>query len=190
MSESSDSPGPRKYSLRQKKPTVDRFQANVEPVRRSIRALRSVLSNSMRRRKHRTKSTSSSDSSDSEPQRYDKKKSKKARWLFISQKICFYSFVNDSVNINIEHSCRQSTIPQGGPPDRKADIYPITLDTNIRFSDVGGLESHIHCLKEMVVFPMMYPDVFERFHITPPKGVLFHGPPGIQSILLFYPPKI
>ncbi|XP_050453686.1 ATPase family AAA domain-containing protein 2-like isoform X1 [Cataglyphis hispanica] len=157
LSESSDSPGPRKYSLRQKKPTVDRFQANVEPVRRSIRALRSVLSNSMRRRKHRSKSTSSSDSSDSEPQRYDKKKGKKAR---------------------------QSAIPQGGPPDRKADINPITLDTNIRFSDVGGLASHIHCLKEMVVFPMLYPDVFERYNTTAPKGVLFHGPPGTGKTLI------
>ncbi|KAG5330467.1 ATAD2 protein, partial [Acromyrmex heyeri] len=157
LSESSDSPGPRKYSLRQKKPTVDRFQANVEPVRRSIRALRSVLSNSMRRRKHRSKSTSSADSSDSEPQRYDKKKGKKAR---------------------------QSAIPQGGPPDRKADINPITLDTNIRFNDVGGLETHIHCLKEMVIFPMMYPDVFERYDVTPPKGVLFHGPPGTGKTLI------
>ncbi|XP_043485205.1 ATPase family AAA domain-containing protein 2-like isoform X3 [Leptopilina heterotoma] len=157
MSESTDTPGPRKYSLRQKKPTVDRFQANVEPVRRSIRALRSVLSNSIRRRKHRSKSSSSSDSTDSEPQRYDKKKSKKAR---------------------------QNIIQQGGPQDRKADISPITLDTNISFSDVGGLESHIHCLKEMVVFPMMYPDVFERFHITPPKGVLFHGPPGTGKTLI------
>ncbi|XP_066590980.1 ATPase family AAA domain-containing protein 2-like isoform X2 [Prorops nasuta] len=157
LSESSDSPGPRKYSLRQKKPTVDRFQANVEPVRRSIKAFRSVLTNSMRRRKHRSKSTSSSDSSDSEPQRYDKKKIKKAK---------------------------QSAIPQGGPPDKKADISPITLDTNIRFSDVGGLESHIDCLKEMVCFPMMYPDVFDRFHITPPKGVLFHGPPGTGKTLI------
>ncbi|XP_043277332.1 ATPase family AAA domain-containing protein 2-like isoform X2 [Venturia canescens] len=157
ISESSDSPSPRKYSLRQKKPTIDRFQANVEPVRRSIRALRSVLSNSMRRRKHRSKSSSSSDSSESEKQRYDKKKGKKGR---------------------------QSAIPQGGPTDRKADIDPITLDVNISFSDVGGLESHIHCLKEMVVFPMMYPDVFERFHITPPKGVLFHGPPGTGKTLI------
>lgn len=73
---------------------------------------------------------------------------------------------------------RQTAIPQGGPPNRKADIDPITVDTNITFNDVGGLESHIHCLKEMVVFPMIYPDVFDRFHITPPKGVLFHGPPG------------
>ncbi|XP_015118071.1 ATPase family AAA domain-containing protein 2 isoform X1 [Diachasma alloeum] len=157
MSESSDSPGPRKYSLRQKKPTVDRFQANAEPGRRSIRALRSVLTNSMRRRKHRSKSSSSSDSDDPEPQRYDKKKGKKAR---------------------------QTAVPQGGPPDKKADISPITLDTNIRFNDVGGLESHIHCLKEMVVFPMMYPDVFDRFHITPPKGVLFHGPPGTGKTLI------
>lgn len=36
----------------------------------------------------------------------------------------------------------------------------------------------------MVVFPMMYPDVFERFNITPPKGVLFHGPPGTGKTLI------
>lgn len=89
-----------------------------------------------------------------------------------------------TMQIIIHVIVRQSAIPQGGPPDRKADINPITLDTNIRFNDVGGLESHIHCLKEMVVFPMMYPDIFERFHVTPPKGVLFHGPPGILYIFI------
>lgn len=36
----------------------------------------------------------------------------------------------------------------------------------------------------MVVFPMLYPDVFERYNTTAPKGVLFHGPPGIKSIIL------
>jgi len=87
------------------------------------------------------------------------------------------------VNKNINYFYRQSAIPQGGPPDRKADINPITLDTNIRFNDVGGLETHIHCLKEMVIFPMMYPDVFERYDVTPPKGVLFHGPPGTYNTL-------
>ncbi|XP_044006263.1 ATPase family AAA domain-containing protein 2-like isoform X2 [Aphidius gifuensis] len=161
LSESSDIPKRRtKYSLRQKKPIVDRFQSSNEP--RPIRVFRSVLTNSMRRRKHRSKSTSSSDSSDSEPQRYDKKKNKKTR---------------------------QTTIPQGGgggscTTDKKADICPLTVDTNIRFNDVGGLESHIDCLKEMVVFPMMYPHVFDRFHITPPKGVLFHGPPGTGKTLI------
>lgn len=98
----------------------------------------------------------------------------------------FLAFIFDKTQIKrLLYLCshRQSAIPQGGPTDRKADIDPITLDVNIRFSDVGGLESHIHCLKEMVVFPMMYPDVFQRFHITPPKGVLFHGPPGTSRFL-------
>ncbi|XP_014219743.1 ATPase family AAA domain-containing protein 2 isoform X2 [Copidosoma floridanum] len=157
LSDSSDgTPSPRKYSLRQKKPVVDRFQINAEQPRRSMRVFRTVFSNSIRRRKRRSESSSSSDSCDSEPQRYEKK-SKKSR---------------------------QSAIPQGGSTDQRADISPISVDTSITFNDVGGLESHIHCLKEMVVFPMVYPEVFDRFHLTPPKGVLFHGPPGTGKTLL------
>lgn len=74
-----------------------------------------------------------------------------------------------------------------GPGDHKqivstlADVDPMSLDRSIRFCHVGGLESHIRCLKEMVVFPMLYREVFEKFHIQPPKGVLFHGPPGKKT---------
>lgn len=35
-------------------------------------------------------------------------------------------------------------------------------------------------LKEMVVFPLLYPEVFEKFKVNPPRGVLFHGPPGLR----------
>lgn len=27
----------------------------------------------------------------------------------------------------------------------------------------------------------VYPEVFERLHLTPPRGVLFYGPPGALS---------
>jgi len=37
---------------------------------------------------------------------------------------------------------------------------------------------HIRALKEMIVFPLLYPEVFDRFKIAPPRGVLFYGPPG------------
>lgn len=57
-------------------------------------------------------------------------------------------------------------------------IGPEMLDSKIRFSSVGGLDSHIQCLKEMILLPMMYPEVFEKFQIQPPRGVLFYGPPG------------
>ena len=30
----------------------------------------------------------------------------------------------------------------------------------------------------MIFLPLVYPELFERFHIAPPRGVLFYGPPG------------
>lgn len=52
------------------------------------------------------------------------------------------------------------------------------------FDAVGGLNKQIRALKEMVLFPLVYPEVFEKFKIAPPRGVLFHGPPGIISVLV------
>src|SRR5215472_16773663 len=42
----------------------------------------------------------------------------------------------------------------------------------------------IHSLKEMTLLPLLYPEVFQRFKVTPPRGVLFHGPPGTGKTLL------
>lgn len=80
----------------------------------------------------------------------------------------------------------------GGPPglgkvrDKKAlaDADPLGVDTNVTFEGVGGLEDHINQLKEMVSLPLLYPEVFQQFHVTPPRGVLFHGPPGTGKTLL------
>ncbi len=33
-------------------------------------------------------------------------------------------------------------------------------------------------LQEMVMLPLVYPEIFARFSIKPPRGVLFCGPPG------------
>ncbi|KAI5478471.1 AAA family ATPase [Pseudohyphozyma bogoriensis] len=65
-----------------------------------------------------------------------------------------------------------------------ADTDPLGVASNISFDSVGGLGSHIQQLKEMVSLPLLYPEVFERFNITPPRGVLFHGPPGTGKTLL------
>ncbi|XP_037293009.1 ATPase family AAA domain-containing protein 2 isoform X2 [Manduca sexta] len=64
------------------------------------------------------------------------------------------------------------------------DIQPVEVDRSVRFSSVGGLEEHIRCLREMVLFPLMYPDLFQKFKTRPAKGVLFHGPPGTGKTLL------
>ncbi|KAK0748703.1 hypothetical protein B0T21DRAFT_278084 [Apiosordaria backusii] len=65
-----------------------------------------------------------------------------------------------------------------------ADADPLGVDMNVDFSQVGGLQGHIDQLKEMVTLPLLYPELFTRFHVTPPRGVLFHGPPGTGKTLL------
>ncbi|KAJ8305474.1 LOW QUALITY PROTEIN: hypothetical protein KUTeg_016019 [Tegillarca granosa] len=65
-----------------------------------------------------------------------------------------------------------------------ADVDPMTIDRSITFDSVGGLGKHIRALKEMIVFPLMYPEIFEKFKIAPPRGVLFYGPPGTGKTLV------
>ncbi|NXW60623.1 ATAD2 protein, partial [Eurystomus gularis] len=65
-----------------------------------------------------------------------------------------------------------------------ADVDPMQIDRSVRFDGVGGLSDHISALKEMVVFPLLYPEVFERFKIQPPRGCLFYGPPGTGKTLV------
>ncbi|CAO1597899.1 MAG: hypothetical protein LQ349_001127 [Xanthoria aureola] len=65
-----------------------------------------------------------------------------------------------------------------------ADADPLGVDQNVNFDSVGGLQGHIDQLKEMVSLPLLYPEIFQRFHVTPPRGVLFHGPPGTGKTLL------
>uniref|UniRef100_M4A3D6 ATPase family AAA domain-containing protein 2 n=1 Tax=Xiphophorus maculatus TaxID=8083 RepID=M4A3D6_XIPMA len=65
-----------------------------------------------------------------------------------------------------------------------ADVDPMHIDKTVRFDSIGGLSRHISALKEMVVFPLLYPEVFERFRIQPPRGCLFYGPPGTGKTLV------
>ncbi|KAI0078819.1 AAA-domain-containing protein [Panus rudis PR-1116 ss-1] len=65
-----------------------------------------------------------------------------------------------------------------------ADADPLGVNQNVSFDEVGGLDEHINSLKEMTLLPLLYPEVFQRFNVTPPRGVLFHGPPGTGKTLL------
>lgn len=55
---------------------------------------------------------------------------------------------------------------------------------DVTYEDIGGLESEIKKVREMVELPLKHPEIFERLGIEPPKGVLLHGPPGTGKTLL------
>ncbi|KAH9950116.1 AAA-domain-containing protein [Amylocystis lapponica] len=65
-----------------------------------------------------------------------------------------------------------------------ADADPLGVKQSVTFDEVGGLDDHINSLKEMTILPLLYPEIFQRFDLTPPRGVLFHGPPGTGKTLL------
>uniref|UniRef100_A0A7C2BLN8 AAA family ATPase n=1 Tax=Thermosphaera aggregans TaxID=54254 RepID=A0A7C2BLN8_9CREN len=54
----------------------------------------------------------------------------------------------------------------------------------VRWTDIGGLETVKQELKEAVEWPMKYPSVFEKMGIEPPRGILLFGPPGTGKTLL------
>jgi transitional endoplasmic reticulum ATPase len=49
---------------------------------------------------------------------------------------------------------------------------------NVSWEDIGGLESVKRELQEVVQYPVEHPEKFEKFGMSPSKGVLFYGPPG------------
>ena len=54
----------------------------------------------------------------------------------------------------------------------------------VRWSDIGGLGDVKQELREVVEWPLKYPEAFVRMGIRPPKGVLLFGPPGTGKTLL------
>ena len=55
---------------------------------------------------------------------------------------------------------------------------------NIAWKDIGGLEGVKKELMELVQYPVEHPEMFEKFGMSPSKGVLFYGPPGCGKTLL------
>merc|ERR1719231_2114012 len=55
---------------------------------------------------------------------------------------------------------------------------------NVTWDDIGGLEGVKKELQEVVQYPVEFPEKFEKFGMSPSKGVLFYGPPGCCKTLM------
>ena len=52
-----------------------------------------------------------------------------------------------------------------------------------RFDDLAGMDDVIRQLREMVLLPLQYPEIFSHLGVSPPRGILFHGVPGSGKTL-------
>uniref|UniRef100_A0AAX7TWF7 ATPase family AAA domain-containing protein 2 n=1 Tax=Astatotilapia calliptera TaxID=8154 RepID=A0AAX7TWF7_ASTCA len=171
----------RPYNLRQRK-TVQRYEAppigkymhflNYSSLR-SDTILTLDLSRLSRVKKHAIHSSDTTSSSDEE--RFERRKSKS---MTRARNRCL------PMNLTAEDLASGVLRDRVKVGASLADVDPMNLDPSVRFDNVGGLSNHIQSLKEMVVFPLLYPEIFEKFKIQPPRGCLFYGPPGTGKTLV------
>ncbi len=55
---------------------------------------------------------------------------------------------------------------------------------NVKWEDIGGLESVKETIKESIEWPLKYPESFKRLGIDAPKGIILYGPPGCGKTML------
>jgi transitional endoplasmic reticulum ATPase len=67
-------------------------------------------------------------------------------------------------------------------PSAMREVYLETPE--VKWTDVGGLETIKRELQEAIEWPMRYPDLYKKLGHSMPKGILLHGPSGTGKTLL------
>jgi transitional endoplasmic reticulum ATPase len=74
----------------------------------------------------------------------------------------------DSMAVTMEHFNAGLTVCN--PSSLRETVVEVP---NIKWDDIGGLEDVKRGLQEMILYPIDHPDKFEKFGMTPSRGVLF-----------------
>ena len=66
------------------------------------------------------------------------------------------------------------------PPEADSSIAMLGADEkpDVKYSDIGGLDSQKQEIREAVELPLVQQDLYRKIGIDPPRGVLLYGPPG------------
>ena len=94
-----------------------------------------------------------------------------------------------NTNVNGKRKIRSSRALEGSSKRSKMILSggAFTKDNSpptARLSDLGGIESCIEKMLELVAMPLCHPEVYLHTGVQPPRGVLLHGPPGCGKTLL------
>lgn len=67
-------------------------------------------------------------------------------------------------------------------PSALREVY--VQSPNVKWTDIGGLDSVKEELREAIEWPLKHADLFTEADIVPPKGLLLYGPPGTGKTMI------
>ncbi|KAL8109023.1 ATPase family AAA domain-containing protein FIGL1 [Apium graveolens] len=83
--------------------------------------------------------------------------------------------------------------PDGELPEKLRNLEPRLIehisneimdqDPNVRWEDIAGLDHAKTCVTEMVIWPLLRPDIFKGCR-SPGRGLLLFGPPGTGKTMI------
>jgi len=85
----------------------------------------------------------------------------------------------DSLAVTQDHF--QSAMGSCNPSSLRETVVEVP---NVKWDSIGGLEQTKRELQEMILYPIEHPEKFEKFGMSPSRGVLFYGPPGCGKTLM------
>jgi fidgetin-like protein 1 len=95
--------------------------------------------------------------------------------------------------ISCNNNNNSTATPEEPIDERLANIDPRLIEMirneimhrvdNITWDSIAGLEHAKNSIKEIVVWPMLRPDIFKGLR-GPPKGLLLFGPPGTGKTMI------
>ncbi|XP_031403467.1 ATPase family AAA domain-containing protein FIGL1 isoform X2 [Punica granatum] len=97
--------------------------------------------------------------------------------------------LDDSTKRCLEMLCG----PDGELPEKLRNLEPRLIehvsneimdrDPNVHWDDIAGLEHAKKCVTEMVIWPLLRPDIFKGCR-APGRGLLLFGPPGTGKTMI------
>nr|ODN94476.1 AAA family ATPase [Cryptococcus depauperatus CBS 7855] len=71
-----------------------------------------------------------------------------------------------------------------GPVPSYINLFHPSQSHSSAYTFLGGLQSQIEQIKTLLDLPMLHPDLYIKFGLNPPRGILLHGPPGTGKTAL------
>ncbi|WRT68478.1 uncharacterized protein IL334_005454 [Kwoniella shivajii] len=75
---------------------------------------------------------------------------------------------------------KQSSNTPDGPMPSYINLFTPSQPPTAAYALIGGLQPQIEQIKSLLDLPLLHPALYTSFGLTPPRGILLHGPPGTE----------